>query len=66
MVAAVTLQPRKLPSNMSQSPHWAVLMRFTKELGWEDVHGYILTRALTDFSFVALRRFLAKRSKSMA
>ena len=23
---------------LSQSPHWAKLMRFTMELGWDDVH----------------------------
>ena len=22
---------------MSQNPHWAVLIKFTKELGWDDV-----------------------------
>jgi hypothetical protein len=26
---------------MSQSPHWAVLMRLTKELRWEDVHRHL-------------------------
>jgi hypothetical protein len=26
---------------MGQSPHWSVLMRLTKELGWEDVNRYL-------------------------
>jgi len=42
-VAAVTLQLKKRP-NLSQSPHWAQLMRLTKELGWDDVHRYLATK----------------------
>jgi hypothetical protein len=37
---------------MSQSPHWAVLMRLTKELRWEDVHRYL---GLTKYGFVPMR-----------
>ena len=29
---------------LSQSPHWAKLMRLTKELGWDDVHRYLATK----------------------
>jgi len=29
---------------LSQSPHWAVLMRLTKELGWDDVHHSLATK----------------------
>jgi hypothetical protein len=34
---------------LSQSPHWAVLMRLIKELRWEDVHRYL---GLTEYGFV--------------
>lgn len=37
---------------MSRSPHWAVLMRLTKELGWEDVHRYL---GMTKYGFVSMR-----------
>jgi hypothetical protein len=37
---------------MSQTPHWAVLMRLTKELGWEDVHRYL---GMTKYGFVPMR-----------
>jgi hypothetical protein len=37
---------------MSQSPHWAVLMRLTKELGWDDVHRYL---GMTKYGFVPMR-----------
>jgi hypothetical protein len=36
---------------MSQSPHWSVLMRLTKELGWEDVHRYL---GMTKYGFVPM------------
>ncbi len=29
---------------LSWSPHWAHLMRLTKELGWEDVHRDLATK----------------------
>ena len=37
---------------MSQSPHWAVLMRLTKELRWEDVHRHL---GLAKYGFVPMR-----------
>jgi hypothetical protein len=37
---------------MSQSPHWSVLMRLTKELGWEDVHRYL---GMEQYGFVPMR-----------
>jgi hypothetical protein len=37
---------------MSQSPHWAVLMKLTKELGWEDGHRFL---GLTKYGFVPMR-----------
>ena len=37
---------------MSRSPHWPVLMRLTKELGWEDVHRYL---GMEKYGFVPMR-----------
>jgi hypothetical protein len=37
---------------MGQSPHWSVLMRLTKELGWEDVNRYL---GMKKYGFVPMR-----------
>ena len=37
---------------MSQSPHWAVLMRLTKQLGWEDLRRYL---GMTKYGFIPMR-----------
>ena len=29
---------------LSESPHWAKLMRLTKDLGWDDVHRSLATK----------------------
>jgi hypothetical protein len=36
---------------MSYSPHWAVLMRLTNELGWDDVHRYL---GMTKYGFISM------------
>jgi hypothetical protein len=43
---------KKLPIILSQRPHRTVLMRLTKELGWEAVHRYF---GLTKYVFVPMR-----------
>jgi hypothetical protein len=37
---------------MGQSPHWSVLMKLTKELGWEDVNRYL---GIKKYGFVSMR-----------